>query len=331
MEQYVFTYNTSGEFESYTDQVKSKHLDSKVFTWICLIQPDKETLSQLASRIAMHELTLEDCFSESYIPKFEVFKDSAFLRAYGLKKAPFTKEGSNYTFEDQPEALSSKTAIYMWKNLVLTIHSEKSFWIEDLISEIHTYPNEFLTYTPITLVHEVLDRIIDEITFRLDKLESAVLALETIAIDRNKQFNLNDLLDLKLALYFIKQLATDQSKVIQKISTSLLLQKEDQHYFTDLQDHLQTVSNQIERSLVNLGDVRDAYFATSNVRLGDIMRILAVITTVATPLHLIVGIYGMNFQIMPLLSNHYGFWFLISLMVIIIVSMLLFFKKKGWI
>ena len=98
-----------------------------------------------------------------------------------------------------------------------------------------------------------------------------------------------------------------------------------------MQDHLQTVSNLIERSLVNLGDVRDAYFATSNVRLGDIMRILAIITTVATPLQLIVGIYGMNFQIMPLLSNHYGFWFLISIMVVIIVIMLLFFRKKGWI
>jgi magnesium transporter len=76
--------------------------------------------------------------------------------------------------------------------------------------------------------------------------------------------------------------------------------------------------------------LRDAYLAVVNVRLGDIMRILAVITTIATPLNVLVGFYGMNFEFIPLLHNPGGFWIILVSMIMLSIIMVLYFRKKRW-
>jgi magnesium transporter len=68
-----------------------------------------------------------------------------------------------------------------------------------------------------------------------------------------------------------------------------------------------------------------------NIQLGDILKVLAVITTVGAPLQIIVGMYGMNFGYMPLLHDPNGFWIVAVLMVLLVALMLLLFKRLRWI
>jgi magnesium transporter len=48
------------------------------------------------------------------------------------------------------------------------------------------------------------------------------------------------------------------------------------------------------------------------------------------PLNLITGVYGMNFEAMPLLHNPWGFWLTMALMLTIVITMLTRFKNRGW-
>ena len=60
------------------------------------------------------------------------------------------------------------------------------------------------------------------------------------------------------------------------------------------------------------------------------LRVLTVLTSLCMPLSVIAGIYGMNFRFMPELDWEYGYFAVVGLMVLITVSLLLFFFKKGW-
>jgi magnesium transporter len=48
------------------------------------------------------------------------------------------------------------------------------------------------------------------------------------------------------------------------------------------------------------------------------------------PLTFIVGIYGMNFDFMPELRSPYGYPGVIGVMILVTVSIFLWFKRKRW-
>ena len=66
-------------------------------------------------------------------------------------------------------------------------------------------------------------------------------------------------------------------------------------------------------------------------RLNNVMRLLTVISTIFIPLSFIAGIYGMNFDNMPELHWHYGYFVILGGMFCAMVGMLIYFNRKGWI
>lgn len=74
--------------------------------------------------------------------------------------------------------------------------------------------------------------------------------------------------------------------------------------------------------------IRDLQKEHLEVRQNRIMTVLTVVTTIFLPLTLIVGWYGMNFKYMPELESRYGYPTVILVSIAIVVSSLIFFKKK---
>lgn len=75
--------------------------------------------------------------------------------------------------------------------------------------------------------------------------------------------------------------------------------------------------------------VREAYQAQIDIEQNQIMKIFTVLTAVFSPLSLIVGWYGMNFN-MPEYLWHSGYLYVISLSIVVLIICILFFKHKKW-
>ena len=74
----------------------------------------------------------------------------------------------------------------------------------------------------------------------------------------------------------------------------------------------------------------DIYLSFQSNRMNQQMRVLTVITIIFMPLTVITGIYGMNFDNMPELHWHYGYFMVLGLMLCIIVGLLIFFSRRKW-
>jgi magnesium transporter len=61
------------------------------------------------------------------------------------------------------------------------------------------------------------------------------------------------------------------------------------------------------------------------------MRTLTVLTAVFLPLNLIAGIFGMNFDFIPLLHRNNGFWLAMILMASTGLGLLVYFWRKRFI
>jgi len=61
------------------------------------------------------------------------------------------------------------------------------------------------------------------------------------------------------------------------------------------------------------------------------LNLLTVWSTIFLPLSFYTGLWGMNFDDIPLISGDHGFWIFTALTVITIVGMWTYFKKNNWI
>jgi len=60
------------------------------------------------------------------------------------------------------------------------------------------------------------------------------------------------------------------------------------------------------------------------------LNLLTIWSTIFLPLSFYTGLFGMNFDDVPFLSNHHGFWIFSVLTVATIVVMWVYFKKHKW-
>lgn len=65
-------------------------------------------------------------------------------------------------------------------------------------------------------------------------------------------------------------------------------------------------------------------------KMNEVVTLLTIISSIFIPLTFIAGIYGMNFEFMPELEWHWGYFLCLLLMLSIALLMLFFFWQRGW-
>jgi magnesium transporter len=75
----------------------------------------------------------------------------------------------------------------------------------------------------------------------------------------------------------------------------------------------------------------DLYLSSVSNKMNEIMKVLTIISTTFIPLSFLTGLYGMNFKYMPELDWRWGYPAVIVVMVSVIASFLVFFKRRKWI
>jgi magnesium transporter len=134
------------------------------------------------------------------------------------------------------------------------------------------------------------------------------------------------LLELRRAVWPLREVA------------SSLVRGDDRHFSRDVQPYLRDVHDHVVQLLDLLESHRemtssllDLHLSTVNHKLNEVMRLLTVISTIFIPLTFLAGIYGMNFGWMPELQVWWGYPLCLLVMLAIGLSMLRWFKKRGWV
>ena len=97
--------------------------------------------------------------------------------------------------------------------------------------------------------------------------------------------------------------------------------------FINRVERLRDTSNSIRDYTIQ---IRDVYKTHLDIKQNHIMTILTMVTTVFTPLMLIVGWYGMNFNYMPELNYQWSYPIVFISCILISVLVLAFFRRKKW-
>jgi Mg2+ and Co2+ transporter CorA len=140
------------------------------------------------------------------------------------------------------------------------------------------------------------------------------------------------LLDARIEIRKLENLCEEQHDALQELRDSYLEstpepQRSDAYLvrIADVIDHVRRVHTHAQRLENSLESAVQLHFSATAHRTNQIVRLLTVITAVFAPLTLITGIFGMNFETMPLVRRHDGFWLTIVAMSLLALLLLIVF------
>jgi len=155
------------------------------------------------------------------------------------------------------------------------------------------------------LSHAIMDGSVDAYFPLLDKLDEFVDSLEQRVIIEFDQSALAEIFAVKRLVLSLRRHVGPEREVFNILTNrpSQLLSPESQIYFRDIYDHVLRINDSIETYRDLLSSVLDSYLTQVSNRLGRVTKGLSVIATLSIPFVVISGMWGMNFDHIPL-SGH---------------------------
>lgn len=98
----------------------------------------------------------------------------------------------------------------------------------------------------------------------------------------------------------------------------------------DVVEHIQRVVHHVRRMEHGAETAVQIHFSALGHRTNEIMRTLTALTAIFLPLNLIAGVFGMNFEFLPLIHAAEGFWWTVATMGLIAVTLGVVFWRKRY-
>lgn len=281
---------------------------------------DVKVIEEIGNHYGIDMLVLEDIVNATQRPKIEDYSDYIHI---SLKMLTYNKQ----TNETESEQVSLVFNSYM----VLSFQ-EKNVDDFDPIRERIRKKGKIRKMGTDYLVYSILDYIIDNYFLVLEKTGEKIELLEEEVLASSSKETIKKIHELKREIIAIKKLVwpmRDILSVMMKpenefIEVSLIM------YLRDAYDHIIEIMETIEAYRDFLAGLHDIYLSNISQRMNEIMKVLTLISTIFIPLTFLAGLYGMNFKYMPELEWHYGYYFLVFIMVILALAMIKYYKKKKW-
>jgi len=189
------------------------------------------------------------------------------------------------------------------------------------------------------IINQVVDAYLElrhELTRQLDHWQAELLDPTT------KFNNWSALLSARLTLHHLDDVCEDQRSAVQDWiealkswpETDLSLGQIERDLLQvrsrDVLEHIERVIRHVQRLGQSAETAVQMHFNAQSHRTNEIMRTLTVLTAIFLPLNLIAGIFGMNFDFIPLLHRSGGFWWAMGSMGLTTVGLVIFFWRKRY-
>ncbi len=193
----------------------------------------------------------------------------------------------------------------------------------------HVFPDQEISGkstndTAVRIIHTLVNRLL----YRVHELRDEMDDLEDDSLEDAERADLQTLLRIRKALASLARAAQANHFALEKLAARP--EYNDNVRLSDAMEHMRRATVFAETKAEHALIVMQAIQSMVGQKLNEVMKFLAMITFVLTPLAVITGIFGMNFKHMDILALPWGFAATLWGMLAIGIGLLLFFKNKKW-
>lgn len=320
----VFDYNSAEVNYEEISEIKQcyKFLDTNKVSWINFDGLKKADVENICNHFGIHPLIQEDILSSGQRPKMD-----------DLNRLLFCLLNMLYFNEETSSVESEQVSIVLGVNFVLCFQEDATRDLFNSIREkIKVTGSKLRLSGPDYLFYSLIDMIVDHYFVIMEKLGEKIEGVEEDIAHRPDTRTLAKINMLRKEMIVLKRNISPVRELVNGIlrSESELVEEKTEKYFKDVYDHIVQANELAENYRDMMINLQDLYLSNVNLKMNEVMKVMAVVTCLLAPATVIGGIFGMNFNRIPWLHNPYGFFIAVGLMLIIPVWMIWIFKKRGW-
>jgi len=301
----------------------TEHPDA--FVWLGLHEPTFEELEEAQEVFGLHPLAVEDAVHAHQRPKIERYAASA---EDGASEDTLFVVLITARYVDPQEVVDlNEVMLFIGDRFVVTVRHGEAAALADTRRLLEDSPDR-LRWGPLSVLHAVMDRVVDEYETVLEGVDADVDEIEHQVFGGSRRSHAE-------RIFKLKREALDFRKGVRPLVDPLedLLSGFDDEigaYFRDVHDHLLRVGEHLDTYDGILVSALTANLAQVGVTQNEDMRKISAIAGMLAVPTMIAGIYGMNFEHMPELHWVASYPMVLGLMAVAVGLLYLNFKKRGW-
>jgi len=299
-------------------------LESQGITWTNIERPTQRETDYLAGRYAFHPLDLDDCLSRIQRSKLDEYPEYLFL----VLHFPAYNKSLRVT-------RASQVSIFVGDGYLVTLHQGdlkplSKFFRECQIDE--EFRQEAFSHGSGNIVYRIIDRLVDYCLPILNKIgdniedteddifsrRSSAKSIESISTLRR------DLITFRRVIWPLRAVLGSVGAKMRRFSTADL-----GVYFDDTVDHVDKIWDGLDEYKEVIEGLNDTYDSLSSNRINEMLKVLTILATIGAVITVIASFYGMNVML-PGETHPLSWVALLVVMLVVVLGMLLYFRRKNW-
>ncbi len=288
---------------------------------------DVEVIEKLGKQFELHPLILEDILHTEQRPKYEDFDKYIFIVLRMLQ------------YNEQIQDIESEqVSLILGKNFVISFQERVGDVFDYIRERLRNAKGRIRKMGPDYLAYALLDAIVDSYFSILEKVGERIESMEEQLVANPTEKTLHQIHTMKREMISLRKSVWPLREVISGVqrSESSLISETTGLYLRDVYDHTIQVIDTVESFRDMVSGMLDIYLSSISNKMNAVMKVLTIIATIFIPLTFIAGIYGMNFNPekspwnMPELNWYWGYPVVWLVMAVVLVIMLVYFRRKKW-
>jgi magnesium transporter len=298
-------------------------IESPGLRWINIERPGAIDRAWLEEHFEFHPLDYEDVTSRNQRPKIDEYDDYLFIV---LHFPVFDKAVGRLN--------TAELDIFVGPDYLITLPNRAIppvGYLFDRCESSEELRESLLSKGPGYLLYKIVDDSFDYCFPMLRKVGNKLERIEEGIFEGRSEEVVRDISNVKQEIINFRKIIRPERPVLRDLErTKQRYMAEDiDIYFDDIVDASERIWDMLENYKEVVEALEDTNESVLAHRVNDVLRVLTSFSVVILPLTLIASIWGMNVGI-PGDGSVAAFWMIIAAMVVLLSSMLAYFRSRGW-
>ncbi|MFC1585729.1 magnesium/cobalt transporter CorA [Fibrobacterota bacterium] len=283
---------------------------------------DNAIIKEIGDTFDIHSLVLEDIVNTAQHPKIED-RDKYF---YAVLKMISFDHGKN-------DLCMEQLSLVLTKSMLISFQEREGDVFNAVRERIDKGGGRIGKRGPDYLFYSLMDAVVDNYFKVVEKMGEEIELLEDQVFENPEPDTSLKIHALRRKIILLRRSIWPVRDMINTLlhSESSLIEEATRPYLKDIYDHAIQVIETLEIFRDMLASQLEVHLTSINTRMNEVMKVLAIISTLFIPAGVVAGIYGMNFKYMPELDKTWGYPLVLLAMAGMMAGFLIFYKKRNWI
>ena len=319
----VFYHLRTGSAKFFSDNFTQDEIDTDHIVWLNFHSiSNRENIENLCHGLGIEKLCVESIFSELRRAKVEEYEGYMF---FSIKSATPSEDSDKFI-------ISEKITFILGQSYLISFQEKSSDYFTDIRKKIEGNKGIIRKKSVDFLLFRMLESIIDNFYNVTEDIHEQINNIGARVKNTQDESILTEIEIQKRKLIELRKVVIPMRDITLQLESfdTIFIRPSNYRYFSNLKFLCEGVLEEIDALKQILDGMSNLFYAAQGQRMNQIMKILTVISAIFIPLTFIAGVYGMNFEFMPELKYPWGYYTIVGIMLVISLSLVLLFWKKGW-